>query len=603
MTEKQPKLEKQREDSRIGFVLRLLYLSGDYWRSNRRWQAIGYTLGLSVLTLGQVGLMIWTNYWNRELFDALEDRSLSQFVIQLGTFAVILVLSLVVTGLHLHVKRLLQLDWRQWMTEKLLDEWMCRGRHYQLLLTPGEHDNPDARIADDIRKVAEMAIALGHTLLYSLLILATFVDILLDLSVQGHIPGTSIAVPGFMVIMAFLYAGAGSALGLLFGKPLSRATNLLQSAEANFRFSLSRARENAEAIALMQGEAVERDRFGQLFSDIRSKWNLQTWGYMGIVSFSSAYGRLLPVFPILLMAPEYIAGGVTLGVLMQAAQAFERLTSALSWPVDHLGEIAECRASVDRVYILSETLRHLQDSATPMSHRIQLLQSPNAGLDIAGLSIAEPDGRLLLEQFSTSIVPGERVLVTGDAQVVVSLFKVVAGLWLWGEGKVSLPAHPIYCMPQRPYLPAGTLRSVLCYPSPVSAFDLDDIHRALGLAGVGWLASRLGDTDAWGRALPLRTQQRLGFARMFLHRPKWIFIEEASDAFVPQSEAMIMAKLEEEMPDATVITISFHENLEPLHDRKITLERAQGDRYLFYTAPFCELKNRPARWHRRKTDD
>ena len=588
------------QDTRIGFVLRLLYLSGDYWRSRRRWQAIGYTVGLSVLTLGQVLLMIWTNYWNRELFDALEDRSLSQFIKQIGTFVVILVLSLVVTALHLHVKRLLQLDWRQWLTEKLLDEWMCRGHHYQLLLTPGEHDNPDARIADDIRKVAEMAIALGHTLLYSLLILATFVDILLDLSVQGHIPGTQIVVPGFMVIMAFLYAGAGSALGLLFGKPLSRATNLLQSAEANFRFGLARARENAEAIALMQGESIERSRFSQLFVDIRDKWNLQTWGYTGIVSFSSAYGRLLPVFPILLMAPEYIAGGVTLGILMQAAQAFERLTSALSWPVDHLGEIAECRASVDRVYVLSQTLQHLQqDTTTP---RIQMVPSAHEVLDVAGLSIAEPSGRLLLEQFNMTVLPGERVLITGDAQVVVSLFKVVAGLWQWGEGKVSLPEHPIYCMPQRPYLPSGTLRSVLCYPAPASAFDLDDIHRALGLADVGWLAPRLGETDAWSRVLPLRTQQRLGFARLFLHRPKWIFIEEASDAFVPQSEAMIMARLSDTLPDATVMTISFHDAIESLHDRKIVLARVQEERQLFSAAPFCELKSRPARWQRRKTD-
>lgn len=588
--------------SRMSFLSQLTRLSAAYWRSDRRWYAGGLTLGLFAMTLGQVLLMIWTNYWNRALFDALEHRSLSEFMAQLGTFVVILALSLLVTALHLHVKRLLQLDWRRWLTEKLLDNWMCKGRHYQLLLTPGEHDNPDARIADDIRKVTEMAISLGHTLLYSLLILATFVDILLELSGKGHIPGTSIVVPGFMVILAFVYAGVGSMLGLFFGKPLSLATNQLQSAEANFRFGLARARENSEAIALMQGETVERRRFTRFFSDIAGKWHLQTWAYTGIVSFSNAYGRLLPVFPILVMAPEYIAGGVTLGVLMQAAQAFERLTSALSWPVDHLGEIAECKASVDRVLILYDNLAQLHTSGPPVEHRIALKHSTHAALDIENLCIANADGQIMLEKFSTCIVPGERVLVTGDASVVVGLFKVVAGLWHWGTGTVTLPASPIYFMPQRPYLPAGSLRSVLCYPAPTTAFDIETIHRAMGFAGVSWLASRLGETDAWERVLPLRAQQRLGFARMFLHKPKWVFIEEASDAFVPQSEANIMERIEQEMPDATVITISFHENLENLHDRKIVLGRVQEEKHLFHNAPFCSLKDRPARWRRRKTD-
>ena len=589
--------------SHLGFVMQLLRLSGAYWQSERRWSAGLLSVGLFVLTLGQVLLMIWTNYWNRELFDALEQRSLSQFFAQLGTFVVILALSLVVTALHLHVKRKLQLDWRQWLTEKLLDNWMCKGRHYHLSLAPGEHDNPDARIADDIRKVTDMAISLGHTLLYSLLILATFVDILLELSGPGRIPGTDIMVPGFMVILAFLYAGFGSALGLLFGKPLSTSTNLMQSAEANFRFGLARARENTEAIALMHGETVERQRFARFFSDIEAKWNVQTWAYTGIVSFSNAYGRLLPVFPILVMAPQYIAGGVTLGVLMQAAQAFERLTSALSWPVDNLGGIAECVASADRVLALSDNLTKLTTvSEQDATHRIVLQKSDSAALSIHELSIANADGQIMLENFTACVVPGERILITGDASVVVSLFKVVAGLWQWGKGSVALPQQPIYFMPQRPYLPAGSLRSVLCYPAPTTAFDIETIHRAMGFAGVSWLAPRLGETDAWERVLPLRAQQRLGFARMFLHKPAWVFIEEASDAFVPQSEAMIMERMQQEMPDATVITISFHENMEILHDRKIVVDRVQDEKYLFQNAPFCSLKDRPARWRRRKTD-
>ena len=561
----------------------MLRLAGPYWNSGRKWQVRGITLLLFLLTVAQVGLTVWGNYWNRALYDALEQRSVRGVLVQVAVFALIFALSIGVTAAHLLVKRRLQLDWRAWLTDRLIGRWMESGRHYRLLFSTGEHDNPDGRIAEDIRIATESAIALAHTLVYSLMILGLFIGILWSVSGSMAVPGTTIEIPGYMVPLAFLYAGIGTALGWILGRPLVRSTNALQTAEANFRFGLARAREHSEAIALMHGEPLERTgaaaRFGQIVRD----WDRQSLAYMGIVSFSTGYGALLPVFPILVAAPQYILGAMSLGLLMQAAQAFQRVTSALSWPVDNLGEIARCRASADRVLSLHEDMQRLDEAArTPGGQRIALEPSGQGRLLIEDLCIAEPSGQVLLEHFSAEIRRGERVLVAGDPAVTTSLFKVLGGLWPWGSGRVLMPEDGgVLFLPQRPFLPEDTLRAALCYPRPADAFSHDCIRYALECAGLAWLAPRLDEPDNWEQALPLRAQQRLGFARVVMQRPGWVFMEEATDAFDPKGERLILEMLHHELPDTAVLTISFHPGLEPLHDRKIVLNRLGEKKFLF----------------------
>ncbi|RJG13309.1 ABC transporter ATP-binding protein/permease [Pseudomonas cavernicola] len=563
-----------------------------YWNSAGKWKVRGFILALLLLTLAQVSLVIWMNYWSRALFDALEDRSLSRFLLQLGTFAVILLLTIGVTALHMQAKRWLQLDWRRWLTAKVLDRWMAHGHHYQLQLTEGEHDNPDGRIAEDIRVVTESAIALTHSLVYSLLIFGSFVDILLAVTGSAHLPGTSLLVPGYMVILAFAYAGAGTLFGMLLGRPLINATNKLQTAEANFRFGLAHSRECSESIALMRGEGVERQNSTAYFAELGRRWYRQTLGYLGIVSFSSGYGVLLPVFPILVVAPQYIAGSMTLGVLMQSAQAFQQVTSALSWPIDNLAELARCRASADRVMSLYNDLLRLEEQvAKPQEHRINLVQSNRAELVLRDLCIANPDGQILIEGLNTVIQRGERVLIAGDPAVTTSLFKVLAGLWPWGHGKVWLPAgQAISFLPQRPFLPFSSLQSVLSYPLPADTFAASAMQQALECAGIAWLASRLGEVDNWDRVLPLRVQQRLGIARLFLQQPAWVFIEEATNAFDPKGEESMMDMLHRELPSATLLAISFHTGLEPYYQRKLLLNRLPQEKFLSSSAPVYALR-------------
>ncbi|AOE85421.1 ABC transporter ATP-binding protein/permease [Pseudomonas sp. TCU-HL1] len=569
----------------------LLRLVLPYWSSDEKWKVRGYTLALLLLTLAQVALVIWVNYWNRALFDALEARSLNRLMVQIGTFLVILLLTVGVTALHMRVKRWLQLDWRQWLTARVLDKWMAHGSHYKLQQTEGEHDNPDGRIADDIHVVTESAISLTHSLVYSLLIFGSFADILLTVTGSANVPGTGLVVPGYMLILALAYAGAGTLFGLILGRPLIRTTNKLQSAEADFRFGLAHARESSEAIALMQGEEAERRNSTAYFAELGRRWYRQTLAYLGIVSFSSGYGVLLPVFPILVMAPQYVAGGMSLGVLMQAAQAFQQLTSALSWPIDNLAELARWRASADRVMSLYNDLLDLEAQAAEPQQRISLAQSPQAEMVLRDLCISSPDGQVLIEGLNVVIQRGERVLISGDPAVTIGLFKVLAGLWPWGHGEVWLPAGPAICfLPQRPFLPVGSLCAVLSYPQRAGTFASSAMQQALECAGIAWLAQRLDEVDNWQSVLPLRAQQRLAIARLFLQRPAWVFIEEASSAYEPRGEEDFMDMLHRELPDSTLLAISFQAGLERHYQRRLLLNHLPQQPLAGYGAPLRSLR-------------
>lgn len=588
-TEQEPTRRHGRFIELFRFVVRFARLAGPFWLGPDKWRAISMTVGLFLLTVAQVILAIWTNYWNGNLFDALGERSIPKFLTQIGIFAIIFLLTMGVTAAHLQVKRRLQVNWRRWLTRRVVDRWMAQKHHYQLIFTPGEHDNPDGRIAEDINNSTEQAIALSHTLVYSLLVLGTFIDILLNVAggTTVSVSGTSYHVPGYMVFLAFGYAGVGTGLGLILGRPLVRATNGLQTAEANFRYGLARAREKAEEIALVGGERVERRRFVGLFVGIRDFWLRQTFALTGILFFTSGYGALLPVFPILVAAPQYIAGTMTLGVLMQTAQAFQKLTSALSWPVDNLSDMAKWRASADRVMSLADDLRKLEDArAAPDENRITVSRAETPTLSIRKLQIVNPDGQLVLDKLDLDVTEGEHVLIDGDAGAAVNLFKVVSGLWPWGRGEVLLPKdRTILFMPQRPYIPNDSLRAVLAYPNEPDVYDDNAFHAALDNAGLGYLRDRLDEVSAWERVLTFRGQQRIGFARLFLHKPNWIFMEEATDAFDAASEEKLLDAVICELPKITVIGISFNTDHDHFYTRKVNLKRAPDGQFLFGGPP------------------
>lgn len=558
------------------FFSRFIKLAGPFWLHETGQTSRLVTAGLVGLTIAQVAIAILITEWSSALFNALDQHSSTKVWQQVGTAILILAANMLVTVLHLKLKRKLQLDWRQWLTDKLIGQWMDNGHQYQVIHMPGKHDNPDGRIAEDIRIATEYAIDLAHSLFYSLLLLIGFTKVLWGLSGTVYLPLglVDLPIPGYLVWLALIYAGSASAIGFWIGKPLTKATDHRQSAEANFRFGLVRAREHAEGIALVQGETDERRRFKELFQGIVSAWEVQTEALSKIMLFTSGYSVLSMAFPVLVAAPRFISGAITLGALVQTTQSFQQMAAALSWPVDNLAKTAEWRASVQRVLGLTRALAELEEDIEhpdPNSILVDICEQPSFMLQ--NICIANPDGSVLIADLDANIQRGERVFLAGDSGLGDKLFKAMAGLWPWGKGKVSLPAgNGIFFMPARPYFPIESLRDTLSYPSPPGAFEDGELQHQLNLVQLPELADKLGEIKAWENSLSQEQVQRLGLARMFLHRPKWILLQEALDSLGEQGALEMMQLIIGQLPESGIITVSNQPAIAFLHQRHIDLK-------------------------------
>ena len=539
-----------------GFLRRFIRFALPFFSAEHKWRNRGWLALIAALTVAQVAVQVGLNSWSARLYNAIEGRHLEAFLGLIATFVLLLVASILVFSITLYAKRRLEFAWRVWITKNTLSVWMAQGRHYQLGLVAGEHgDNPDGRIAEDIRVTTELAVELGQAAFYCLLLFGTFVAVLWTLSgvIHVEIGGTVIPIPGFMVFVALTYSAIGTSLALWAGFPLVGASNLRQTVEANFRFGLARAREYSESIALIRGDADERTHLQELLRGVRRGWESQTYGLVRIIVFTTAYGVLANPFPLLVAAPRYIMGFISLGTLMQMAQAFSQVTAALAFPVDNLSGLALWRASVERVMALQDALGGLQEKLG--ANRIEMKREGNS-LQLAGVRVMEHDATPVMKEITAKIGPGEHVSIEGITPICHKLILAVAGLWPWGAGKVTLPAGAtIYIATDRPYLPVGPLGEAVCYPMTLNACVPDDINSALRRAGLGDWAGHLGVVENWDSVFSVAQQQRLSFARMLLHRPDWIFLSEATNALDAAGQREMAELLVKEFPAATVVAV------------------------------------------------
>jgi putative ATP-binding cassette transporter len=549
-------------------------ISGPYWTGRGRWRPRLLAAALALLVVAQVALAIRLNIWSADLFDALERRSTDRAMDQIGIFLLIMLGTMVTNTAHLLVRRHLQLDWRRWLTARVIGDWMEDARHYQADLIPGDHANPDARIAEDIRIATEVAIELAGSLLYCALLLVSFVGILWSLS--GWIPVAGLDVPGHLVVLAFGYAGMGAVVAFLLGRPLVRATDTRQTREAEFRFSLVRAHERGEPIAVARGEPLERRRLGSAFETIVQSWRDQSMGLARLLAFSSGYVALAGVLPILVGTPRFLEGTLSLGRLVQSGQAFQQVTAALSWPVDNLALIAGWRASVERVLMLDEAVRIVAlEAARKGETAINLDRSATARLGVRDLWIAAPDGTAMLSDLTLEVEPGDHVLVDGDPEAANALFRVLAGIWPWGRGHVDLPANDgMIAVGPWPFLPQGSLRQALAFPEAGDRHD--DAARQSALVGVGLaqLTGRLDETADWSGVLSAADVQRLSFARIILLRPRWIVLGDATDALDASSADAMLRLVADRLPQAGIVLIGRHPGSTDTFNRRLTLKRA-----------------------------
>lgn len=558
------------------FFIQFMRLAGPYWNSEHKAAIRINTVMLVILTIMQIGLAVYITEWNAALFDALEQRSMTGLIKQIGLLILIFATSISVTTSHLLFKRRLLIGWRTWLTEKVITQWMAHGRHYQIgYLSDYDHDNPDGRIAEDIRIATEEAIALSHSLFYSVLMLGSFTKILWGLS--GHVVFdfgfAAIPINGYLVWIAVSYATCAAILGWWMGKAMTKATHARQTKEADFRHDLITAQTNSQAIALIHGEPLEQERLLGSFRAIIATYAQQTAAWKQIQIFSSGYSVASMALPILVGAPRYIAGAISLGMLMQSVQSFQHMVSALSWPVDNMAQIAKWRTSVERVLALVNALNHLeQDFSSQNPHQITVSKARQSSIKLTHVSIASADGENLSLTINDEIKAGERVIITDKTGAGGLFFKAMAELWPWGSGVIQLPLQDtLFFMPPSPYLPAKSLYESICYPLTKESCQQTLVESALIQVGQQDLVKQLNKVAPWPQMLSNEQQQCLGVARALLHRPQWLFIQEALDSLSPEKEMKMLKLIAKELPQTGILTITSQPEAEAFHQRALAI--------------------------------
>lgn len=541
------------------FFIEFLKLTKLFWNSGRKVKIRQAFFFIALLTIMQMIVAVLMTQWSAGLFNALEVHSMRGFLFQVGLLSLLFVADMTLTGSHLEVKRNLQMLWRTWLTDYVFSRWMENGRHYLVDNLPGEHDNPDGRIAEDCRVATESAVVLLHTLFYSILLLLSFAKVLWSKSgvITIDLGFGPIPIYGHLIWVAVVYTALASWIGWRVSQPLTGATNVRQSAEAKFRSGLLEAKDNSQAIALIHAEPCELRQFRILFCKIRKVWNEQTRAWRNIVMFGTGYATLSMAFPILVVAPRYILGRITLGDLMQSAQAFQHMTGALSWPVNNVGGIAEWRASVERVLSLLQALDDVDKEVAKTGHWIQVQCSDRPVLAFRDLCIAKYEGDILVDKINMEINEGDHVLITGNLYNGAKLFRAIAGVRPWGSGTIELPSQGrLFFMPPRPHLPTGTLQEAIWYPALRRKFTREQIEEAMRLVGLEHLINQLDKEDNWLQSLTRGEQQRLGLVRLLINRPQWIFLQEAFDSLKPEDEERMLNLLREQLPDASFLAMS-----------------------------------------------
>jgi putative ATP-binding cassette transporter len=557
----------------------------DYWTSEERWSAWAFLTAVIGLDLGAVYINVWLNQANATVYNALQQHDPPGFFRAFGTIIPLVLLYLVVMLLRVFLGQTLQLRWRRWLTDQYLTHWLADRIFYRLRFSE-RVDNPDQRIAEDVRLFTEHTLALGLGLLSTLAMLTSFTVILWGLagSITLPIGGWALTIPGYMFWVAVLYSGVGSLLGHLVGRPLIGLNNLRQRVEADFRFSLVRLREEAESIALYGGEAQEHRivlrRFQALYDNVK-RLIVRNCQYL---AFQLFIGQFSNFFPLLFAAPRYFAGAISLGVLTQIVNAFWQVNASLSWFISNYTIYAEWRATVDR---LTEFGRELAREADTASVGAPIETTPQDTIDVQEVAVALPNGAPLLAPVTLRLHPHEAVLLKGASGCGKStLFRVLAGLWPFATGRIRLPAGAqTLFLPQRPYMPIGTLREALWFPARPAADRDPEARAALAAVALGALGQRLDEEAHWTHVLSLGEQQRLAMARALLLKPDWLFLDEATSALDEDQEATLYHWLATVLGHTTLISIGHRRALEAYHQRILTVERAAGQPGVIRGAP------------------
>ena len=556
-------------------------IAAPYFNSEDKWAGRSLLAAVIAIELALVGNAVLINLWRARFYNALQDKNWDNFVHEMLVFCVLAAILVALQVYQLYLNQWLQIRWRSWMTKKYLGDWMHDANHYRMQLQGDAADNPDQRMSDDVKLFVSQTLALGVGLLSSIVSLASFVVILWGLSAAAPLVlyGIDFTIPGYLVLAALIYAIFGTALTQWIGSPLVTLDFNQQRLEADFRFNLVRVRENSEQIALLKGEPAERQRLLERFSRVIANW----YGIMSrtkrLTAFTQSYGQAAVIIPFALVSPAFFANKIPLGALTQTAEAFGQVQDALSFFVTAYRTMAEWRAVVARLDGFEGAIASAV--ALPTEPRsIGMAQTTTDEISLQQLLVNLPNGKPLVSADGFSLRAGERTLLTGPSGSGKStLFRAVAGIWPFGDGAINVPANAsLMMLPQRPYFPIGSLHAAIVYPGETESFNPAQMRDVLTMVGLPQLGPRLDEEAHWNRMLSLGEQQRLGLARALLHRPDYLFLDEATASLDEPSEATLYSLLEEKLPDTTIVSIGHRSTLDAFHQRNISMVR-DGDHF------------------------
>ena len=562
-------------------------LARPYYVSEQKWSAWGLLLVVIALNLLIVGMGVVFSFWNRVMFNTLQEKNWEAFVELLFLyrktefgympgFCEFAALYVVVGVYRVYLTQWLEIRWRAWMTTRFLDEWLADRAYYRISLTTDRAaigtDNPDQRIAEDLRDYVSNTLSLGLDLLSNVVSLFSYLGILWGLS--GALTVFGISIPGYMVWVALVYSAIGTWLTHLVGRALVPLRFRQQRVEADFRYALVRLRENMEGVALYHGEVEENANLVQRFAQVIGNW----WAIMRrtklLNSLVVGYSQVAVIFPLVVAAPRYFSGALQLGGLMQTADAFGQVQGSMSWFLNSYALLAQWRAIVER---LTTFHRAIVVARAAAREGLGTTTGPADAIGLHDVTIELPNGEKLLQNANLTFNRGTSVVVSGPSGSGKStLFRVIAGIWPFGSGQVERPTERVMFMPQHAYIPLGSLRHVVSYPDPPSVHTREEIGQALRDAGLPELGDHLDLDDNWAQRLSGGEQQRIALARALLAKPDWLFLDEATASLDPESEAHLYRTLKERLPQTTIVSIAHRPSVAEFHDRHLVFERGPG---------------------------